>query len=124
MIRHEDPRTWGSLPLTFASFSSSKLAQASPNHRSAHNLSKSKSPAPLADDIRRAHHMPTAVLSPSLPNHEAALKSFRSWPGVFLWLVLVLSVPCSAFARAKKDVLVMKNGDRITCEIKELAQGQ
>src|SRR5215472_8013912 len=28
-----------------------------------------------------------------------------------------------AFARAAKDVLVMKNGDRITCEIKSLQNG-
>jgi Protein of unknown function, DUF481 len=37
---------------------------------------------------------------------------------VVLWLVL--SVPAQLFAREKSDVIVMKNGDRITCEIKGL----
>jgi len=36
-----------------------------------------------------------------------------------LWLVLFLAVPL--FAREKSDLIIMKNGDRITCEIKGLA---
>jgi uncharacterized protein DUF481 len=38
---------------------------------------------------------------------------------VLLWLALFLAVPL--LAREKSDVIVMKNGDRITCEIKGLA---
>jgi Protein of unknown function, DUF481 len=38
---------------------------------------------------------------------------------VLLWLALFLAGPL--LAREKSDVLIMKNGDRITCEIKGLA---
>ena len=39
---------------------------------------------------------------------------------VLVWAVL-LALPC--FAREKTDVLIMTNGDRLTCEIKGLSQG-
>ncbi len=42
--------------------------------------------------------------------------------GVLL-LPFTLLLP-SVFARTKTDVLIMKNGDRITCEIKKLYRGQ
>ena len=38
---------------------------------------------------------------------------------VVLCSVLLLSVPL--LAREKSDVIIMKNGDRMTCEIKGLA---
>jgi hypothetical protein len=37
---------------------------------------------------------------------------------LFLWLLPLLAVPL--MGREKSDVIVMKNGDRITCEIKGL----
>lgn len=43
--------------------------------------------------------------------------SMQSWLAPF-FMMLMLSV--SAFARPKTDVLFMKNGDRITCEVKRL----
>jgi uncharacterized protein DUF481 len=42
-------------------------------------------------------------------------------PFLFLWLALTAP---SLSARSKIDVLVMKNGDRITCEIRALEKGQ
>ena len=39
---------------------------------------------------------------------------------IFTCMVLF---PSSLFAREKTDVIVMKNGDRITCEIKGLSAG-
>ncbi len=39
-------------------------------------------------------------------------------------LLCLLIVPSSALARTKTDIVVMKNGDRITCEIRELKHGQ
>jgi len=45
----------------------------------------------------------------------------------FRWLALALAVPALPHvleARAEIDVVVMKNGDRITCEIKRLEKGQ
>jgi len=41
----------------------------------------------------------------------------------FAILTCALLLASSAAAREKSDVLVMKNGDRLTCEIKGLAQG-
>ena len=38
-------------------------------------------------------------------------------------LVIMLLIAAPLFARDKTDVLVMKNGDRLTCEIKGLDQG-
>jgi hypothetical protein len=38
---------------------------------------------------------------------------------VVLWLALFLAVPL--FSREKSDIIIMRNGDRITCEIKSLA---
>ena len=40
------------------------------------------------------------------------------------WIFIVLVAAGSAEARTKTDVVVMKNGDRYTCEIVSLAQGQ
>ena len=40
-------------------------------------------------------------------------------PQIFLSCLLLFAVPVSA--REKSDVLVMRNGDRLTCEIKSLA---
>jgi hypothetical protein len=40
---------------------------------------------------------------------------------VLLWLALFLAGPL--LAREKSDLIIMKNGDRITCEIKSLAYG-
>src|SRR5271169_1832550 len=37
---------------------------------------------------------------------------------IVLWCALFLAAPL--FARDKSDVIIMKNGDRITCEIKGL----
>ena len=46
-------------------------------------------------------------------------------PRLVLLLVLVVAgVESQADARPKTDVLVMKNGDRITCELKSLSKGQ
>ena len=39
-------------------------------------------------------------------------------------LLCLLIVSSSALARTKTDIVVMKNGDRITCEIKRLEHGQ
>jgi hypothetical protein len=47
-------------------------------------------------------------------------RSARLFPA----LLCLLIVPSSALARTKTDVVVMKNGDRITCEIKSLEHGQ
>ncbi len=44
----------------------------------------------------------------------------RTW---LLVLLTVISVTLTAAARAKKDVVILKNGDRITCQIKSLARG-
>lgn len=41
---------------------------------------------------------------------------------ILLWLAI--AVAPALFARAKTDVLVMRNGDRITCEIRSLERGQ
>lgn len=39
-------------------------------------------------------------------------------------LLCLLIVSSSALARTKTDIVVMKNGDRITCEIRRLEHGQ
>jgi hypothetical protein len=41
-----------------------------------------------------------------------------------LLLLLVSSLTALADARTKSDIVYMRNGDKITCEIKSLAQGQ
>lgn len=41
---------------------------------------------------------------------------------ILVWLALAAAP--ALFARSKTDVLVMKNGDRITCEIRSLDRGQ
>ncbi len=38
-------------------------------------------------------------------------------------LISILGLPTSLFAREKTDVLVMKNGDRMTCQVKGLEAG-
>ena len=50
------------------------------------------------------------------------LHPFLTLPA-FLLLLLAMTAP-ALFARPKTDVLVMENGDRITCEIKVLENGQ
>jgi len=47
----------------------------------------------------------------------------RLIPGWFFVLLAVISVTPTASARPKTDVLILKNGDRVTCEIKYLARG-
>jgi hypothetical protein len=46
--------------------------------------------------------------------------------GALLWLILSAILPTQARAssRSKTDVVFMKNGDKITCEIRSLEQGQ
>ncbi|NWG75444.1 MAG: DUF481 domain-containing protein [Rubrivivax sp.] len=48
-------------------------------------------------------------------------------PGSFArWLLILLAtiaVTRPALAREKRDIVILKNGDRITCEIKSLARG-
>jgi hypothetical protein len=41
-----------------------------------------------------------------------------------LFAAAMLAVAANAFAAAKTDVVTLKNGDRLTCEVKELARGQ
>ena len=47
----------------------------------------------------------------------------RLTPRWVLALLMVISVILPASAREKTDVVILKNGDRITCEIKNLARG-
>jgi hypothetical protein len=42
---------------------------------------------------------------------------------IFVLVSIAVCLPWPSFARAAKDVLVMKNGDRITCEVKSLDAG-
>lgn len=44
--------------------------------------------------------------------------------GLFLLGLLGLLVPGALFARPKTDVVVLDNGDRVTCEIKKLERGK
>lgn len=46
--------------------------------------------------------------------------------GALLWLILsaILATQAHASSRLKTDVVIMKNGDKITCEIRSLEQGQ
>ena len=46
------------------------------------------------------------------------------WTRLTPWIFTVLVAAGSAEARTKTDVVVMKNGDRYTCEIVSLSQGQ
>ncbi len=46
------------------------------------------------------------------------------WSRLFLLFLTLLILSTSGLARTKTDVVVMKNGDRITCEIRELKHGQ
>ena len=43
---------------------------------------------------------------------------------LFLLILSLLILASSALARTKTDIVVMKNGDRITCEIRRLEHGQ
>ena len=47
----------------------------------------------------------------------------RLTPRWVLALLMVISVILPASAREKTDVVILKNGDRITCEIKNLSRG-
>jgi len=47
----------------------------------------------------------------------------RVIPGWFLVLFMAMSVILPASAREKTDVVILKNGDHITCEIKSLERG-
>jgi len=51
------------------------------------------------------------------------IRTPRLFPGTFLALFTMISVVLPASAREKTDVVILKNGDRITCEIKTLARG-
>ncbi len=53
------------------------------------------------------------------------LHSTHSWgASIFFTLALLCPAPAGASTRKKVDVIHMKNGDRITCEIKKLEYGQ
>jgi len=54
------------------------------------------------------------------------LRQYRAAATSFLWIFALLLVPHTAFAgiRSQTDVVYMKNGDKITCEIKSLEKGQ
>src|SRR5271169_6628389 len=58
-----------------------------------------------------------------MPEEKNSLKvgSVMSIRAVILSFTLLLTVPL--FAREKTDVIVMKNGDRLTCEVKGLDAG-
>ena len=51
------------------------------------------------------------------------MRTARLTPRWVLALLTVISVILPASAREKTDVVILKNGDRITCEIKNLARG-
>jgi hypothetical protein len=51
------------------------------------------------------------------------MHALRLIPGWFCLLLTVVFVVLPASAREKLDVVILKNGDRITCEIKHLARG-
>jgi hypothetical protein len=42
----------------------------------------------------------------------------------FLFAATMLLVAATAFAAPKTDIVILKNGDRLTCEVKELSRGQ
>jgi hypothetical protein len=52
--------------------------------------------------------------------------SFGAQKGALLWILLaaIFTTQTHASSRLKTDVVLMKNGDRITCEIRSLEQGQ
>jgi hypothetical protein len=46
-------------------------------------------------------------------------------PSLLFFLLFALSLPCFAGApRTKTDIVYMRNGDKITCEVKSLSKGQ
>src|SRR5262245_10192718 len=49
---------------------------------------------------------------------------FHAFLSHVLLFVACLAIPRSAWAAPKVDVVQLKNGDRLTCEIKKLQQGQ
>jgi hypothetical protein len=51
------------------------------------------------------------------------MRTARLTPRWGLALLMVISVILPASAREKTDVIILKNGDRITCEIQNLARG-
>lgn len=51
------------------------------------------------------------------------MRTARLTPRWVLALLIAISVIPPASAREKTDVVILKNGDRITCEIKNLARG-
>jgi hypothetical protein len=53
----------------------------------------------------------------SLLNREKAMNTR------FLLLTLALLFPVQLYARDKTDIMVMTNGDRLTCEVKGLDAG-
>src|ERR1044071_3451 len=56
---------------------------------------------------------------------RSVIRWLPRFPGApLLGLVLILVFAGRARARPKTDVIVMKNGDRYTCEIVSLSQGQ
>jgi hypothetical protein len=69
-----------------------------------------------------------SVILPTL-NHKTRARRWRARmsrrrPALFLPVLAVLAASPSLEARPKVDVVTMKNGDRYTCEIVELSQGQ
>jgi hypothetical protein len=70
-----------------------------------------------------------AILPAQTPAHEAGARhrrarTSRPTPALFLPMLAVLAASPTLKARPKVDVVAMKNGDRYTCEIVELSQGQ
>jgi hypothetical protein len=51
------------------------------------------------------------------------MHTVRRIPGWIFILITIISFPLCTSAREKTDVVTLKNGDRITCEIKDLTRG-
>ncbi len=54
---------------------------------------------------------------------DKCVPTMRLIPGWFLFLLTVTSFIPPSYAREKTDVVTLKNGNQITCEIKNLARG-
>jgi len=63
---------------------------------------------------------------PSSRTRPLPLRQYRETAASLLWIFALLLVPHTAFAsgRSKTDIIYMKNGDKITCEIRSLEKGQ
>ena len=60
---------------------------------------------------------------PLIRNLPSRQRETRACP-LLAMLALLLAQPALAESRSKTDIVYMKNGDKITCEIKSLEQGQ